>query len=160
MISCHYNDVIMSMMASQITSLTIVYSTVYSGADKKKTSKLRVTGLCEGNSAVSGEFPTQRASNAEKVSIWWRHRVSTESRTAWISNYGHTKLQDVVINSCYIFNDSLLTHRRLGDVTHVIYIYIYIDIYTLTEVWGLVRRPHSTKNVSFICHKQFFFGSS
>ena len=32
------------------TSLTTVYSTVYSCADKKKTSKLRVTGLCEGNS--------------------------------------------------------------------------------------------------------------
>ena len=34
--SFHYNDVIMSAMASQIASLTIVYSTVYSGADKKK----------------------------------------------------------------------------------------------------------------------------
>ena len=32
----HYSDVIMGMMASQITSLTIVYSTVYSDADKKK----------------------------------------------------------------------------------------------------------------------------
>ena len=39
----------------------------------KKTSKLRVTGLCEGNSQVTGEFPAQRASNAENVSIWWRH---------------------------------------------------------------------------------------
>ena len=32
----HYNDVIMSAMASQITSLTIVYSTVYSGTDERK----------------------------------------------------------------------------------------------------------------------------
>ena len=39
----------------------------------KKTSKLRLTGLCAGNSPVTGEFPTQMASNAEKVSIWWRH---------------------------------------------------------------------------------------
>ena len=31
----------------------------------KKTSKLRVTGLCEGNSLVTGEFPAQKASNAE-----------------------------------------------------------------------------------------------
>ena len=31
----------------------------------KKTSKLRVTGLCEGNSSVTGEFPAERASNAE-----------------------------------------------------------------------------------------------
>ena len=39
----------------------------------KKTSKLRVTGLCAGNSPVTGEFPAQRASNVENVSIWWRH---------------------------------------------------------------------------------------
>ena len=39
----------------------------------KKTSKLRVTGLCAGNSPVTGEFPAQKASNAENVSIWWRH---------------------------------------------------------------------------------------
>ena len=31
----------------------------------KKTSKLRVTGLCEGNSPVTCEFPAQRANNAE-----------------------------------------------------------------------------------------------
>ena len=32
----HYSDVIMGMMASQITGLTIVYSTIYSGADQRK----------------------------------------------------------------------------------------------------------------------------
>ena len=31
----------------------------------KKTSKLRVTGLCDRNSSVTGEFPVQRVSNAE-----------------------------------------------------------------------------------------------
>ena len=39
----------------------------------KKTSKLRVTGLCAGNSPGTGEFPAQMASNAENVSIWWCH---------------------------------------------------------------------------------------
>ena len=39
----------------------------------KKTSKLRATGLCAGNSPGTGEFPAQRANNAENVSIWWRH---------------------------------------------------------------------------------------
>ena len=40
----------------------------------KKTSKLRVTGLCAGNSPVTGEFPAQMASNAANVSIWWRRQ--------------------------------------------------------------------------------------
>ena len=61
-------------MASQITSLTIVYSTVYSGVDKK-TIMLRVTGLYAGNAPVTGKFPAQMASNSENVSIWWRHHV-------------------------------------------------------------------------------------
>ena len=39
----------------------------------KKTSKLSFTGLCAGNSPVTGEFPAQMASNVENVSIWWRH---------------------------------------------------------------------------------------
>ena len=48
----HYNDVIMGMMASQITSLTIVYSSVYSGADQRKhqssTSLAFVWGIHRG----------------------------------------------------------------------------------------------------------------
>ena len=68
----HYSDVMVDTMASQITSLTIVYSMVHSSHRSKKTSKLCVTGLCEGNSPVTGEFLAQRASNAENVSIWWR----------------------------------------------------------------------------------------
>ena len=46
----------MGAMVSQIISITIVYSTIYS--------------------LVTGEFPTQMASNMENISIWWRHHVS------------------------------------------------------------------------------------
>ena len=41
-----------------------------------KTSQLRVTGLCAGNSPVIGEFPAQMAINAKNVSIWWRHQAA------------------------------------------------------------------------------------
>ena len=53
----HYSDVIMNSMA-------------LFRRRSKETSELRVTGLCEGNSTVTGEFPAQMASNAENVSIW------------------------------------------------------------------------------------------
>ena len=43
----------------------------------KKTSKLHVTGLCTGNSPVTGEFPAQMTSNAENISILWRQHVLT-----------------------------------------------------------------------------------
>ena len=58
----------MGAIVSQITSLTIVYSTVYSDANQ-------ITGLYEGNSPGSGEIPAQMASNAENVSIWWHHHI-------------------------------------------------------------------------------------
>ena len=45
---------------------------------KSQASKLRVTGLRAGNSPVTVEFPEQITSNAENVSIWWRHHDSVD----------------------------------------------------------------------------------
>ena len=57
----------------------------------KKPSKLRVTGLCAGNSPGTGEFPAQMASNVENVSIWWCHHAAinqcTELRSSFWCNY-------------------------------------------------------------------------
>ena len=58
----HYNNVIMSTMGSQITSLTIVNSTVYSGADQRKyqssASLAFVRGIhwWPGNSPHKGQW--------------------------------------------------------------------------------------------------------
>ena len=65
----------MGAMASQITSLAIVYSTVYSGVDQRKHQSPASLTFVKGTSPVTGEFPAQMASNAENVSIWWRHHV-------------------------------------------------------------------------------------
>ena len=53
-----------------------------SGRRSKKTSKLGDTGLCASNSPVTAEFPAQMASNAENVSIWWRHHDISQF-TVW-----------------------------------------------------------------------------
>ena len=63
--SVHCSDVIISAMASQITGVLIVCSTLCSGANQTKTSKLRLTGLCEGNPPVNSGFPSQMASNGK-----------------------------------------------------------------------------------------------
>ena len=80
----------------------------------KKTSKLRVTGLCTGNSPATGEFPAQKASNAENVSIWWRHHVPSSGYPAALV------ARIVTIN---ITHWGWVTHITL--LTHI-YIYIYI----------------------------------
>ena len=57
--------------------VSIVCSSICSGADQRKTSKLCITGRCVGNPPVTGGFPSQRASDAEYISIfpyiWRRH---------------------------------------------------------------------------------------
>ena len=69
----------------------------------KKTSKLRVTGLCAENSPVTGEFPAQWASNAENVSISWRHYAIFPSDYSFCAE---------------LWNDSSLTRSISQIVSH------------------------------------------
>ena len=78
----------MGAVASQITSLTIVYPTDYSDADQRKHPS--VTGLCAGNSPGTGEFPAQMVNNAENVSIWLRHHGGGNFRFDFIWEHGST----------------------------------------------------------------------
>ena len=79
----------------------------------KKASKLRVTGLCVGNSPLTGEFPAQRASNTENISIWWRHPVNlNRCANGWPYVAAHQKKDGY--NSTDIF---LLLHFDFLDIT-------------------------------------------
>ena len=68
----HYTDVIMATMVSRITSLMVVYSTFIQTQIKENIKAPRHWPLC-GEFTGTSEFPAQRASYAENVSIWWRH---------------------------------------------------------------------------------------
>ena len=59
----------MGTMASQITTLAIVYWTVIQAQIKENIKAQRHWPMC-GDFTGTGEFPAQRASNAENVSIW------------------------------------------------------------------------------------------
>ena len=89
----HYSDVITGAMASQITSLTIVYSTVYSGADQRKHQSFASLAFVWGIHRWPVNFPHKFASNADNVSIWWRHHVlmgSSEIRCLPTEIQSHT----------------------------------------------------------------------
>ena len=66
----------MGAMAFQITSLTSVYSTLYSGADQRKhqssVSLAFVWGLHRSSVNSPHKWPV-----TENVSIWWRHHGRT-----------------------------------------------------------------------------------
>ena len=92
----------------------------------KKTSKLRVTGLWAGNSPGTGEFPAQMASNAENVSIWWRHHIRPlkQSRSTpmapidylnqhWLTTNEHTQdLYSQVVCEMYTFEITATSPRE------------------------------------------------
>ena len=69
----------------------------------KKTSKLCVTGLCAGNSPVTGEFPTQMASNAENVSIWWHHHEAIPYKLSNDTTIMHSSAPSTCQMRCYIW---------------------------------------------------------
>ena len=77
MVTTHYNDVIMSTMASQMTSLTIVCSTVYSGVDERKHQSSASLAFVRGihREPVNSPHKNGQLQHAENVSIWWRHHV-------------------------------------------------------------------------------------
>ena len=60
----HYYDVIMGAMASQITNLTMVYSTVHSGPDQRKHQSSASLAF------VTGEFPAKIASRRKMFPLF------------------------------------------------------------------------------------------
>ena len=74
----HYDDVIMSAMASQITSLTIVYSAVYAGADQSK-----------------------HQSSASLAFVWGIHRGPVNSPHKWPVTWKMFPFDDVIMMHLY-----------------------------------------------------------
>ena len=66
----HYSDVIMAFQNAPFR----LFTQAFVQAQIKENDKAPLHWpLFEGNPQVTGEFPAQRASNAENVFIWWRH---------------------------------------------------------------------------------------
>ena len=71
----YYIDIILGAMASQITSLTIYYSTGYLGADQRKhqsSASLAFVREIQGRPVNS---PHKGPVTRKNVSTWWRHQV-------------------------------------------------------------------------------------
>ena len=83
----------------------------------RKISKLRVTGLCEGNSPMTGEFPAWRASNAENVSIWWRdHEICISIYICSTApELCETQLRLILLAEIYVGGVSFSPHNTKKD---------------------------------------------
>ena len=87
----------------------------------KKTSELRVTGLC----AVTGEFPTQRASNAENLSICWRQHAACRNFT-WLENTYSLRNEQIKLLSWCKFHSN---YCKINNWTFA----IWVDVTMMCE---------------------------
>ena len=62
--------------------VSIVCSTVCSGANQRKHQSSVSLTFVRGDTPVTDGFPSQRASNTWNISIWWRHQVSWDNQLA------------------------------------------------------------------------------
>ena len=104
----------------------------------KKTSKLRVTGLCAGNSPGTGEFPAQMASYAENVSIEWRHHGRPK----------HTHRDPVVFGEV---KSGILLHETLATVVKHLETVVappihFVAIFVVVTPWRLWRQMYMWRN--------------
>ena len=108
----HYNDVIMGSMPSQITSLTIVYSTVYSAADQRKHESSASPAFVQGIHRGPVNFPHKRPVTRKMFPfngvimillgtkplpwpVYWAKypgvfQFSTRSFNTWVTGLAHT----------------------------------------------------------------------
>ena len=125
-------------IASQITSLVVVYSAVWFGADQRKHQSSTSLAFARGiHRGPVGKFPAQRASNLENVFIWWRHHVHIlpPITAYWQKQHCCVKCKQFVVDlelSISIVSDqkyrilariiswTFANHACLLDVTHTL----------------------------------------
>ena len=109
----------------------------------KKTSKLRVAGLCARNSPGTGEFPVQMASNAENASNWWRHH-NLSSRWWYLRNS--------FVNSVSTQHSDMLL-MYVGTVGVNLILCLLIHISNLMQIWccSKLQNNHDIGSQFCIC---------
>ena len=120
-VAAHYNDVTMSAIASQITNLAIVYSTVYSDTGRRKHQNSASLAFVRGIHREPANSPYKGPVTRKNVSIWWRHH-------GWP---GDTKSQGI---------DSL-TFRDLSKIFSRILWIAGIVLLMRISSWNFVRVP-------------------
>ena len=118
----------------------------------KKTSKLRVIGLCVGNSPGTGELPAQMASNAENVSIWWRHDESIEinvlgfmDESLFLSLYTTDWVHLSLSIPQVLWSDDAMVVGKLNQESRSTWQNVHVTntpLFTPLWCWQIWPRPH------------------
>ena len=124
----HYNDVIMGAIASQITSLTIVYSTVYSDADQRKhqssASLAFVRGIHRGPVNSPHKWPvTRKMFPFDDVIMWYVYSFIIDFLCRFVTNQ-NTLLRTVrfsgISTTVYKINEACdFSHNNMSVILNI-----------------------------------------
>ena len=122
---CHYNDVIMTTIASQITSLTVVYSTVYSDADQRKhqssASLAFVRGIHRGPVNSPHKWPvTLNMFPFDDVIMNILMSVRKQNQDVFTNNYEY--LRNQALKAIYCFHNKV---KDIGVIPPISMFYIF-----------------------------------
>ena len=131
----HYSDVIMSMMASQITNVSIIYSTVCSGADQRKQAPCHWP--------LWGEF----TDSLHKGPVTWKMFSFDDIIICKQKYRNQTNVESNKETNCDFFFWFLLTNsplhmaqQRWRDIVNWYYSLKYkIISYTIWPIWYILR---------------------
>ena len=100
----------------------------------KNTSKIHVTGLCEGNSPVTGEFPAQMASNAD---MCVHLMTSSWSNVFQINHVKH-------MNKIWVY------YRNISTYINMLAIFQRYEYNLMTSSWSNVFQINHVKHMNKI----------
>ena len=135
----HYNDIIMGTMASQITSLALVYSTVYSDADQRKHQSSASLAFVRGIPRKCFHWMT---SSCQPVTFHWKKHVFPGPQ--WVIECANV--------------DRKMTHRLSNIQTPVAAIQLWVDsFHMMTSSNRNILRVTGPLWVETIGHRWIFF---
>ena len=113
----------------------------------KKTSKLRVTGLCAGYLPGTGELSAQMDSNVENNSISWRHRGCLLGYL----HHGNTRRHSPVMYGVYQTGVSSVQERHLINKIWASPVYIALYNLVINTYISLLGDSRPTRGLGLTC---------
>ena len=165
---CNCTPIVVNKIClKQITSVSIVHSAVCSVADKKNT-KLRATGLREGNLPVTSELSAQRANNTENEFIWWCHHGPYALLSVFIffnicdigvsccSSRYKTRFKDYILHYLLIWKIKIFDTPLQIEIVCVIYTFLGITLILLDIFMTCFIKISFIRFSIYSCHLLFF----
>ena len=104
----HYSDVTWASYCFKSQQLDCLWNSLFKIT---KETEFCFTGICEGNPLVTSGFPSQKTSNANSISMSWRHHVLSELLVTLPSFWNPSSFA-----ICWVFHLTILSDHCINTI--------------------------------------------